>query len=265
MALTINSLVAAVNLELQNHTKRGTATAEGDGTTTAFLVAPLGGYVINNDTFAVFDDSVEITNGTMEFDTGLYDFSTSPADHSALAFVFDYRSYHDTVVQSAVEAAIESLFPSFYSEKIDDTITSSDFVDNELSIPDCEAVIGFMTNSGTAWTRNPRRNYELYNDGTSPILRFFGGPPTADTMRVHYIARSAVADLPDRAIHPIVSYACYYLLLQKSLLRARGDVAIVTQGTGTLSPRQMNDAANAFYLRYQMQLSTVKKRPWSAA
>jgi hypothetical protein len=263
MALTINSLVAAVNLELQNHTRRGAATSTGDATSTAFLVAPMGGYIIDDATFAVFVDAVEDTAGVMDFLTGIYEFNTAPHLNDAIQFIFNYKSYNDTVVQSAVEAGINSLFPAFYVEKTNATYTSTSFVDGELAIPDCEAVIGYMTNSGTAWSRVPRKNYEMHKNGAVPALRFFSGAPSATEHRLHYIARAAVADLPDRAAAPIVSYSCYYLLLQKTAARTRSDVAIVTQGTGTLSPRQINDAANAFYLRYQMQLASVKMRPWS--
>jgi hypothetical protein len=263
MALTTNSLVLSVNLEMQNHSRRGSATATGDGASTAFLVAPIGGYIIDNAVWGAFVSGVADTNITMDFDTGLCVFTTAPHLDDAITFTFDYTPYHHTIVEQAVSAAIDSLFPSFYVEKTNATYTSTSFVDGELAIPDCEAVIGYMTNSGTAWSRVPRKNYEMHKNGAVPTLRFFSGAPTATEHRLHYVARAAVGDLPDRAAAPIVSYACYYLLLQKTAARTRSDIAIVTQGTGTLSPRQLNDAANAFYLRYQMQLATLKMRPWS--
>jgi hypothetical protein len=265
MALTTNNLIASVNLEMQIHERPGSATSVGDGASTVFIVAPLGGYIIDDAVWEVaFDGVVQPkANYTMNFDSGVCTFVTAPALNVEVGFAFNYTPYNHTVVEQAVSSAVDSLFPFFYSEKIDDTITSADFVDNELSIPNCEAVIGFMTNSGTSWARTPRKNYEFYNSGGTPVLRFFSGAPTATKMRLHYIARPTVGELPDRASSPIVSYACYYMLLQKTAARTRSDIAIVTQGTGTLSPRQLNDAANAFYLRYQMQLATLKMRPWS--
>jgi hypothetical protein len=79
----------------------------------------------------------------------------------------------------------------------------------------------------------------------------------------HTDALESTSQLPARAQHPIVSYALYYLLTQKVAPRIRADVAIVTQGRGNLSPRQMNDAANSLYLRYQVQLANYRMSPWS--
>lgn len=263
MALTTISLFNSVNLELQNHDQRGSASATGNGVDNAFIVAPLGGYVTDDAVWGVWVDEVEDTEAVMDFDTGICTFPTPPAEGSAINFIFNFKSYNDTVVETAVATAIDALFPAFYVEAIDDAITEDDFVGNELAIADCEAVIGFMLGTDDVWQRTPRKNFEFYKAAGAGVLRFFSGAPTSDQMRLHYITRPTITDLPDRAAAPIISYACYYLLEQKTAARTRGDVAIVTQGTGTLSPRQMNDAANAFYLRFQMQLATMKMRPWS--
>jgi hypothetical protein len=263
MSLTISSLKALVNVELENNTRYGSAEFTADGTSSVFLLAPMGRSIISDDAFEVYIDNVITTAYTMDFSSGECSMTDVPAAGSVLNWDFNYIAWSDAQVESAVVAAIDSLFPSFYIEKIDDTIVAGDFVDNELEMEDCEAVIGFMSNSGSAWARTPRKAFEMYKAGGSAFLRFFGGAPSATQMRLHYVARATVDELPDRAAAPIVSYACYYLLLQKTAVRTRGDVAIVTQGTGILSPRQMNDAANAFYLRYNMQLASMKLRPWS--
>lgn len=265
MALTLESLVNSVNLEIQNHEKRGSATATGDGVMSAFIVPPLGSYITNDATWGVWLDGEVTTAFTMDFDSGVCTMDSPPAVDSAVLFQFNYKSYNDAVVDQAVNTAIDMLFPSFYVEAIDDTITSGDFEGNELAIEDCEAVIGFMLYDGTTWKRAKRGSFELYKAAGAGVLRFYNSAPTADLMRIHYITRATVSDLPDRAAFPIISYACYYLLLQKTSARTRGDIAIVTQGTGVLSPRQMNDAANIFYIRYQMQLASMKMRPWASA
>jgi hypothetical protein len=263
MALTTDSLFNSVNLELQNHDQRGSASAVGNGIDNAFIVAPLGGYVTDDAVWGVWVNGVENTSDTMDYDTGIFTFASPPDDGDEILFTFNFKSYNDKVVDQAILTAIDALFPWFYSEAIDDTITEADFEDNELEIEDCEAVIGFMLNSGSSWARTPRKNFEMYKAGGSAFIRFFSGAPTADKMRIHYVTRPLIADLPDRAAYPIISYACYYLLQQKTAARTRGDVAIVTQGTGTLSPRQMNDAGNAFLLRFQMQCQTMRQKPWS--
>jgi hypothetical protein len=51
---------------------------------------------------------------------------------------------------------------------------------------------------------------------------------------------------------------------QKQIPRLRADIAQATVGQGNLSPRQMNDASNALFLRFQAQLSQAKMRPWSS-
>ena len=263
MALTTDSLFNSVNLELQNHDQRGSASAVGNGIDNAFIVAPLGGYITDDAVWGVWVDGAESTDAIMDFDTGICTFPIPPAIASSVQFTFNFKAYNDKVVDQAILTAIDALFPWFYSEAIDDSIVADDFDDNELEIDDCEAVIGFMMNSGCAWSRTPRKNFEMYKAGGSAFIRFFDGAPTADAMRLHYVTRPAIADLPDRAAAPIISYACYYLMQQKTLARTRGDVAIVTQGTGTLSPRQMNDAGNAFLLRFQMQCQSMRMKPWS--
>jgi hypothetical protein len=263
MSLTLPTLVTSVNQELDNFNMQGSATATGDGATTSYLIAPLGRFIANDATLLVYVGGVATTSFTMNYDTGVLTFTAAPALAAVITFSFTHSPFNDSVIDQAITIAIDSLFPAFYVEKTNVTYTSASFVDGELAIPDCEAVIGYMTNSGTAWSRVPRKNYEMHKSGSSPTLRFFSGAPTATEHRLHYVARAALADLPDRAAAPIISYACYYMLMQKTAARTRGDIAIVTQGTGTLSPRQMNDAANAFYLRYQMQLATMKMRPWS--
>lgn len=263
MALTLISLFNSVNLELQNHDQRGSASATGNDVDNAFVVSPLGGYITDDAVWGVWVNGVASTDAVMDYDTGVCTFPIPPAAEDVLEWSFNFKSYNDTVVETAIETAVDALFPAFYVEAIDDAIVEDDFVGNELSIEDCEAVIGFMLGTDDVWQRTPRKNFEFYKAAGAGVLRFFGGAPTSDQMRLHYITRPTIADLPDRASAPIISYACYYLLEQKTAARTRGDVAIVTQGTGTLSPRQMNDAANAFHMRFQMQLATMKMRPWS--
>lgn len=267
MSLTLPSLVSAVNAELKNHAMRSSSEAVGDGESTAFLVPQIGKTVIDDDTWAVYADGILTTAYTMDFESGVCTFTSAPADGVVLSFVFNYVVWVSSVVSLAVDAGIDSLFPSIYVEAIDDTIVPDDFDENELEIDDCEAVIGFMQSSGTGWTRIPRKNFELYKAGGKGYLRWYGSEssiPSSEKLRLHYVRRAAVADLPDRVESAVVSYACYYLLTQKIAERTRSDIAIVTQGTGSLSPRQMSDASNAFYLRYKMQLEQVKMRPWAA-
>ena len=352
MSVTRDDLVALVNLELENSTRRGSGQAEADGVLKVFLVAPHGYNVVDNANFLVYLDSVATTDYTMDFTNGLCTMNATPASGVIVSFLYDYVYWPDEVVIEAINAGVSSLFPSFYLNTVDETIAATGD-DYEYALPDdAEYVCGvsFRTDSTSPWKRYRRENrFEVIKNGTDNTIRFYT-PPGDGTLRVQYISRpvemmntdpvaltvsgisvasasvittttahgfstgdlvyfSAVSTtpqinltyqvvtvidatsfsipvavtnvtdqsgsvvfvdslettcgLPARASHPIVSYACFYLLTQKVAPRIRSDVAIVTQGRGNLSPRQMNDAANSFYLRYQMQMTNYRMSPWS--
>mgnify|MGYP001063684128 CR=1 FL=1 len=45
--------------------------------------------------------------------------------------------------------------------------------------------------------------------------------------------------LPETAAHPIILFACYWLLTEKLAKRLNSDIAIATQGEGSLLPEQL--------------------------
>jgi hypothetical protein len=260
MALTLNNTITAVNAELENITYRGACEAEGDGLTAIFHIAPQGYYIVDGSIGCALD-GVTTSAFTMDYAGGLCTLTSTPASGVAIYWQFDYQPWPAGVVEDSIEAAVYSCYPYFY------TNTHEDFTPDgstyEFDISDGDVVTRVMFRSGTsgAWSLLQRKTYEVINDGTH-TLRFWTAPATG-YMKVFYITRPTLTTIPDRALPAIVSYACYYLITSKMAPRVRTDVAVATQGTGTLSPRQMGDAANAFYMRCMMQLAQVRMQPWS--
>jgi hypothetical protein len=263
MALSTASVVVDVNLELQNNVYHGTATEVGDGTTATYFVAPVGYYIVDDATFVVTKSGVAVAAAdyTMDFTNGIFTFDTAPADDAALVWNFTYRPWNSTVVSSAVDYAVLASFPAFYVNTHEDL--TPDGSTYEFDISDGEIVTRVMYRSGStgAWALKQRKTYEVINDGTH-TLRFWTAPPSG-YLKVFYVTRPAITTIPERALPALISYACYYLITSKMAPRVRADVAVATQGTGTLSPRQMGDAANALYMRAQMQLAQTRMQPWS--
>lgn len=257
-----NDLVTLVNGELENHAASGSWQAVGDGTTKSFTVAPLARYIVNDGTWAVKVNGEATTAFTMDFDTGVITFTTAHALAVPLTANFNYVYWTDELVEQAVNAAINNLFPFFYNpatEVLDST------VEHTFAAPGAEVVTMVVT-TGSTVTKMKRNKYTTYKSGDSLVLRWYGAAPSG-TIRAHIICRPAmvggVLNVTDRATAPIVSYAIYHLLSQKQAGRMRSDVAVSTVGQGNLSPRQINDASNSFFLRYQAQCQQSKQLPWS--
>jgi hypothetical protein len=270
MSVTLENLVDQVNEKLENNAARGTATATGDGTSTTYQVSPIGRRIVDNALFACYVDGVEDATGTMDFSSGVYTFPAATTSGDVLTWVFDYVYWPESLVIQAVNAGVASLFPSFYG--VTDAITAMDGSTYEIDVgtTESEFVRQVETSStGTEpWAAMRRASrFEVQKRGGGLSVRFFTAPQ--GSVRVWTIDRPVLLgagdalDIPDRAAVPITSYACYFLLAQKMAPRIRADVAVVTQGVGTLSPRQMNDAANSFYMMFQMQLASTKMAPWA--
>lgn len=114
MSVTLSNLIDAVNDELENHPMRGSSEAEGDGESTAFVVAPVGTTIVDDDTWAVYADGVATSAFTMDFDSGVCTFTVAPADGVVLSFVYNYVVWTDGLVTQAINAAIDNLFPALY-------------------------------------------------------------------------------------------------------------------------------------------------------
>lgn len=268
VSVSFVDLVDMVNLEIANRPIRGKASATGDGETTDFLISPPGYYVKSNANLFALVSSEEAQIDSFNEFSGILILNEAPASGEQILFQFDYVSWPDTMVESAVNAGIQALFPSFYVEQSYET--DIDGGSTEIALPDnLEFVKWYDTKSGGRWVKR-RRDFELYTEGQNKVMYFFSPPPAGDIRVVGIYRHETMSEgatlgdigLPDRAMFPIVSYACYYLLTQKQAPRIRTDVAVATQGQGTLSPRQMSDASNSFFLRFQMQLASVKMPPW---
>ena len=204
----------------------------------------------------------------MDFENGVYS-ASQPYPGSALVWEFNYVYWTNSQVFAAVNAGVGMTFPGFYYVTAESITTDGSTKDYTLTTPGVEELrqMQFSTN-GTTFSPYKRSNAELDYEGDSAILHFYGAP-AAGTLKASLVCRQLdlatnedTLDIPDRAKTPIVSYACYHLLNQKQAPRLRADIALATVGGGNLSPRQMNDASNSFFLRYQAQMEHMKMRPW---
>lgn len=277
MTVTLGELITAVNNEVENNIERGFAETTGDGVSTSFLIAPNFRYILDNEYFGCWVDGVYDTTGWMDYDSGIYTFPTAPADSgdpeapTMINWEFQYVYWRQPEVINAIYYGINSLFPDFYkteTETQDCDGTEKEFTLTTEGIEDITYVMRSETDEDDWGLTSPTR-YSVYPIGSTRVVRFFTAPSEGE-LRFHLITRAGLPpttedtiDIPDRASGPIVSYACYHLLNQKTAPRIRNDIALATTGGGWLSPRQLNDASNSFLLRYQMQVGAMRMRPWS--
>ena len=267
-SLSVAMVSERVNQELENYPLLGTFSAEGDGETYIWHVPPIARFVVEDATFVVRINGSVYNSYTMNYETGDITFATVPAEGAEIYIEFNHVHWLDEVVESAIAAAVDSTFPSFYISEVEEVSTDGSSFEYELTSIAVESVrqTEFRADTSGGWKVNTYgKKYECFWDGETKTLRFYTAPAEG-SLRVHLISRPSITNgyinLPSRALSALVSYSCYYLLLQKMTRRLRSDVAINTVSGGSLSPRQQNDASNAFYLRYQMQLQQVKMRPW---
>lgn len=260
--MTTADLVALVNDELENSLDSGSWQDTGDGVTKSYTVAPMARYIVSNAAWVVKVGGVVNTAFTMDFGSGVITFTTAADETVPLAADFNYVYWTDALVEVAVLAGINSAFPFFYNPT---TEVLGSTAEHTFTTPGAEVVTMVVT-TGSTVTKIKRNKYTTYKNGDNLVLRWYGAAPSG-TIRAHIICRPAmvggVLNVTDRAVAPIVSYSIYHLLSQKQAARIRSDIAIVTVGQGNLSPRQMNDASNSFFLRYQAQCQQSKQLPWS--
>lgn len=271
MSVTLTELIEGVNSELENRIIAGSAEVTGDGKSSVFLIAPPGRRIVNDAYFSVFINDVATTAYTMDFDSGECTMVSIPATTDEVAWSFNYVYWPETLVITAINAGINALFPHFYVP----TATAVAVVGYEYDMSATTEFVASIDSSTSAtgpWKKLSPSRYEVFYDDGGTVVRFYV-TPSSGYIRPHCICRptelalaadtlETTSGLPARAQVPITSYACYYLLSQKVAPRTRSDISVATTGTGYLSPRQMNDATNSFYLRFQMQVASSKMRPW---
>jgi hypothetical protein len=272
MTVTLTDLIAAVNTETENTPVYGVANAVGDGVGLSVSLAPNGRTIIADSTFALYKDGVEDVTGSMDFSNGVFTFVSPPFPAEDIKAYCNYCYWTDLQVSMAVNAAVASLFPDFYINETELVTTDGTSFEYTLATPNVATILEVSqvtTSSTDSYKTMKNTGYSPYLDGENYIIRFYSAP-AAGTIRVRAVCRPAILvsdeqelDIPDRAQVPIVSYAGYYLLGQKSIPRVRSDITAVVTGGRQLSPRQMADAANIYYFRYQNQLSSAKMFPWS--
>lgn len=252
--------------DTHNQRQHGHAEADGDGATTQFPIAPPGRRVVNDGLLTCTVNGVADTTGTMDYNTGIYTFVAAPADGADIVWEFQYVYWTDEQVDHAINVAIQACYPELWVPKTEDVITDGSAREYSLATANVDVVLSLAYSSDgttfTPWAVNKR----IAQWG--PDIEFFSAP-TAGTVRFRLACRPAwmddisdQMDLPDRAVGPVVAHACWQLLTQKQAPRTYSDIVIHNLGVGTLSPRQMNDAGNAFYMQFQMELQKIRMHPW---
>lgn len=271
MAYTLEDIRDMVNAELENHEIMGSFDFIGDGTTTQWYVAPPGFFVVP-DTLVVKVDGVA-AGGSVDGLSGILTMESAPAGTKVCRATFKYHAWSDDVIDSMINATINSMFPSIYV-RATDTITT-DGTSFEYDVDDTvEFVIGveFKDTSSTNYTKKRNTRYTIFTDGTHKVIRFFTAP-AAGTVRIHTISRLlplssdsdtlAAAGIPERAADALVSGSVYRCLLQKSAPRIRSDVAVASMGTGSIFPSMMAQVAQSWLMRFQFQMASIRMAPWS--
>ena len=262
-------LASLVNNETGNTIDRGTDVAEGDGENTQFYICPASRTILETDDFTCWVNNIEDTTGGMNFVTGVYTFPTAPGVGAVITWQFDYLYWSEALVEAAVQSGIDSIFPYFYNAT---TEVLGSGPEHTFTTPGAE-VVTMVATTGTSVVKIKRSTYTTYKSGDNLVLRWYGSAPSG-TVRANIVCRPTIVagsgtppctdlNVTNRAIAPIVSYAIYHLLSGKQAPRMRADTALSTVGQGNLSPRQMNDASNSFFLRYQAQCQQGKQLPWS--
>lgn len=256
--------------ELENVLTLCTSSFKGDGVNTRWYVGQPGYYIFPDD-FSVTVDGISAAY-TLDSETGIVTMTSIPAEDSVGVCRFTAVQFTDFAVDAAINAAIQDLYPAMYVPGTEEIVCDSDTFEYEVTGP-VEAVISVDYRSGSSggWTRQARRRYRTYLDGTSTMIQFFTAP-SAGTLRVHTVSRpgtftdesSALSSLglPARALRPIISGAVYRLILNKSAVRIRTDVAVATMGTGTVFPSMMAQVASNWMMRFQFELDAARMRPW---
>lgn len=252
---------------IENNEILGKSSFVGDGKTREWYVAPPGFYIEPSSLSITVND--QVAPFTLDPVSGIVTMSSIPANGATGECSFTARAFSDFQIDTAINAAVSMLFPALYV-----TGTETLYGDGstyEFALPDkVEVVTSIDRLNQDKWTRLDRaKRYSIYRD-VSLCVRFFSAP--SEQLRVHTIERPGYfthrdqslssIGLPRRALDPLVAGAVYQLLLSKSAVRIRTDVAVATMGTGTVFPSMMSQIASSWMMRFQFQLNAVKMRPW---
>jgi hypothetical protein len=214
-------------------------------------------------------DAVATTAFIMDFDTGWFQFDTAPGTGEEIVWNYTYTYWSKADIVDAINYGIESLFPFFYIRDLDTSLStvSSTY---EYTLPECAAVAGveWRASSGPYMRLKPYR-YTVRGDGT---LQFHDNP-SSGSLRLDLIKRpgtlvydtDSLSDLglPERARHPILLAACYWLLSEKFAQRLNSDVAVVTQDSGNVAPEQQRPGIAHFKFMFDMVVNQKRMPPWA--
>ena len=267
-----NTLLRQVDVHLQNYAFRGHYAIVLDTSVDSATVIDLPHRNIVVDSVSVTGTTLE---PTLDYDAGILVFPSALPNGASLKVEYVYRYWSEEQVKSAIQNAVGSLYPAFYIYDVAEVATNSSTY--EYDAPRGTEVIRKVERKGSSdvsWKRVNTRRYEVNKDGMTQSLRFYVSPGDGK-LRLHTIQRPlpfeaddqnfADIGLPDRAGVPVVFHACWELLKSQVGKRTRLDTAFTTQSGQQLSPRQLEDAAEAYRLAWTVELASRKMTPWSMA
>lgn len=283
MSTTFTDLEELVSWELSDHALAAAAqiTVSDDDADTRKFRLPHSNTVVS----AVYiDDAIKTVDAdyTVDERAGIITFDSAPGEEAVIDAYYTYTRWHEDDIAVAVNDAAYHIFPAFYVYSLDTDdgaesattyTTVADTYEYEIrATTEHVAGIDWRPSSASPWRRLRRSRYSALRDGEVRYVRFHDNMGTG-YFRVHAITRPApfAADddtmedvgLPERAVRPIVLYACYRLIQMTLASRVRSDVAISTQGEGSVPPYEVARAANAYLVAYQAELERCRMAPWS--
>lgn len=234
---------------------------------------------------AVYVDTVlktPVTHYSVDEHAGIVSFVTAPGSGAVILVYYTHSRWHDDDIEQAVKDSVYHLFPAFYVRELhtDDggtpatTFTTTAGTYEYAIRTETEFVAGldWRYSDSYNWTRLRRARYSLQRDGTLAYIRFRDDMGSG-FFRVHSIERPTPfvnsddtmdeVGLNERAVRPLVLYACYRLINMTLASRVRSDVAITTQGEGGVPPYEIARAANAYLMAHEAELDRCKMAPWS--
>jgi len=235
-------------------------------------------------TAVYIDDALKTVDDdyTVDERAGIVTFDSAPGEDAVIDVHYTHTRWHEDDVGQAINDAVYHSFPAFYvcelhtddGEVAPTTYTTvADTYEYEIrSTTEHVASLDWRSSSSYPWSRLRRSRYTPMTDSTDRYIRFHDNPG-AGYFRVHAITRPSLftsdacqvtdTGLPERAVRSLVLCACYQLLNMSLASRVRSDVAISTQGEGSVPPYEVARAANAYLMAYQAELERVRMPPWS--
>lgn len=268
-----NTMVGLVNTHMQNFTLKSYYTITIDSSVDSTKVIELPHRRIVLGTVTIEGTAVA---STIDYEAGIITFDNALPTTTTLKVHYSYQYWGTDQVMLAINSAIGALFPSFYIQAADTTQQTSSELFEYAAPVGTEYIRQIDKRASVAdpWKRVSPKRYESFDSGVTRTVRFYSAPG-AGYLRMHVIQRpqpfaagdQTFADigLPERASVPILFYSVWHLLKGQTAKRTKLDTVYTQQSGQQLSPRQIEDAAEAYRMAFQVELMQRKMKPWSGA